>query len=561
MKLINALAVLSILMEGMLKSSDAFSTGVQFSMNKAFVITDYSTTKSHTAAARRISPSWPHRCGGYDRWNGKGVNNLGTTALSSTATISDDGSDSDSNESSTEQSILSATCNLIKGGVGSGVLSLPAGVAALGDFPKAVVPAISLIFILGGISAYTFNLLGRLTAVVNNEVDTDKGDESNNTSSSPKVTTIGDLWDYEVGPSTSYLVTLAVMLTCFGTSLSYSIILGDTFQSLAKTAGLSGIWTTRRFNVAAVAILAAYPLSCLKSLAAIAPVSIVGVVGIFVTCIVMTLRALPGGAYSSTTAAAIAAAAGGGGGSVATKNYLSSLSAECIPSFGVVGMRSPRSFLILSSMAATAFLVHMSGPEFYNTLRRPSLARFGILSGLGFGAVASISAYIMSVGFLTFGGACRGMILNNYSTLDGGATLCRLLMGVSLLGSYAFLGQAMKKAYYHIFHRGQEVSDKMHIRTTRGFVGVLTGLALLVEDAGFVVSVTGAVLGSALIYITPSYLFLRSTKRRTDNGSLEWTNMLKLERWLNRVLIVLGVFLGLSGAYMSVLNSFFRHLL
>jgi len=428
---------------------------------------------------------------------------------------------------------------------------------------QSVVPAISLIFILGGISAYTFNLLGRLTAVVNNENYIDKDDESKNTSSSPKVATIGDLWDYEVGPSTSYLVTLAVMLTCFGTSLSYSIILGDTFQSLATTAGLSGIWTTRRFNVAFVAIFAAYPLSCLRSLAAIAPVSIVGVVGIFATCIVMTLRALPGGAYSSTTAAAatIAAAAAGGRGGVARKNYLSSLPAECIPSFGLVGMRSPCSFLILSSMAATAFLVHMSGPEFYNTLRRPSLARFGILSGLGFGAVASISAYIMSVGFLTFGGACRGMILNNYSTLDGGATLCRLLMGVSLLGSYAFLGQAMKKAYYRIFCRGQEVSDKMHIRTTRGFVGVLTGLALLVEDAGFVVSVTGAVLGSALIYITPSYLFLKSTKRRVHNGSLEWTKMLKVERWLNKVLIVLGVFLGLSGAYMSVLNSFFRHLL
>mmetsp|Transcript_8245 Transcript_8245/g.14913 ORF Transcript_8245/g.14913 Transcript_8245/m.14913 type:complete len:141 (+) Transcript_8245:190-612(+) len=138
MKLINALAILAIFMEGMLKSSDAFSTGVQFSINKAYVITDYATTtKSHIDAADRISSTWPHSCGGCDRWNGRGVNNLGTTALSSTATISDDGSDDDSNESSTEQSILSATCNLIKGGVGSGVLSLPAGVAALGDVPKA----------------------------------------------------------------------------------------------------------------------------------------------------------------------------------------------------------------------------------------------------------------------------------------------------------------------------------------------------------------------------------------------------------------------------------------
>ena len=128
---------------------------------------------------------------------------------------------------------------------------------------QSVVPAISLIFILGGISAYTFNLLGRLTAVVNNENYIDKDDESKNTSSSPKVATIGDLWDYEVGPSTSYLVTLAVMLTCFGTSLSYSIILGNTSQSLAAIASLSGIRTTCHFNfnMAAVVTFAVYPLS------------------------------------------------------------------------------------------------------------------------------------------------------------------------------------------------------------------------------------------------------------------------------------------------------------
>jgi hypothetical protein len=38
---------------------------------------------------------------------------------------------------SNEQTIATATVNLIKGAVGAGVLSLPAGVAAIGDVPKA----------------------------------------------------------------------------------------------------------------------------------------------------------------------------------------------------------------------------------------------------------------------------------------------------------------------------------------------------------------------------------------------------------------------------------------
>lgn len=212
-------------------------------------------------------------------------------------------------------------------------------------------------------------------------------------------------------------------------------------------------------------------------------------------------------------------------------------------------------------MTATAFLVHMSSPEFYQTLKDGTVGRFGKLSTVGFGLTALISAFMMGVGFLTFGGASKGMILNNYSTLDAGATLCRLLMGVSLLGSYAFLGQALKKALYQIFYKGQEITDKIHYRTTRLLVGTLTALALLIDDAGFVVSLTGAVLGSGLIYIIPSLLFLKSSKRRMEAGTLASTTALKIERWWNRGLIGLGAFLALAGAYMCVLNSFFPHLL
>ena len=405
----------------------------------------------------------------------------------------------------------------------------------------SLLPATSILFILGAISAYTFHLLGRLTAVVSGEVD---GVESK----SPTVTSIGQLWDHEVGSSTSWLVSMAVMLTCLGTSLSYSIILGDTFKSLAETAGLSGILVSRRFHVSATALLGVYPLCCLRSLAALAPVSICGVVGILMTCVVMTIRSMPGGAYSSTAAAT-------------ATNYLASLPAELRPSFGVTGLRSPKSLLVLSSMTATAFLVHMSSPEFYQTLQNKSLGKFGKLSALGFVGTAVISTFMMCVGFLTFGGASKGMILNNYSTLDAGAALCRLLMGVSLLGSYAFLSNAGKKALYQIFYKGQEITDKIHIRTTRLLTLALTTLALVINDAGFVVSVTGAVLGSALIYMIPPYLFLKSSQRRVDNGTLASTTTLKIERLWNKGLIGLGVFLALAGAYMCVVNSFFPHLL
>ena len=56
----------------------------------------------------------------------------------------------------------SSTFNLIKACVGSGVLSLPAGVAAFGDVPSAIVPASILMGLLGTMSAYSFYIIGKL---------------------------------------------------------------------------------------------------------------------------------------------------------------------------------------------------------------------------------------------------------------------------------------------------------------------------------------------------------------------------------------------------------------
>eukprot|EP00804_Cyclotella_cryptica_P013606 CCRYP_012954-RB/>CCRYP_012954-RB protein AED:0.21 eAED:0.21 QI:0/0/0/1/0/0/3/0/407 len=407
--------------------------------------------------------------------------------------------------------------------MGAGVLSLPAGVAAMGDVPKAT------------ISAYTFHLIGRIVQVANSE--------SSGSSSEAKVTSLGQLWDKEIGPSTSWLITLACFLVCYGTCLAYSIVLGDTFRSLAESAGLKA---SREANVAVISLFGVYPLCTLKSLAALKPVSIIGNIGLLTTALVMTIRALPGGAYSAASSAT---------------NYLATLPLTLHPSFGVIGLRKLSSTLVLSSMAATAFLVHMAGPEFYQTLEKRSIKRFGVLSTLGFSSVLALSAYMMCVGFLTFGGSCKGMILNNYSTLDPGATLCRFLMGIALLGSYAFIGNVMKSSFNQLIYKGKEITDEIQKKTTQALVGTITALALVLNDAGFVVSFTGALLGSALIYIIPPLLFLKSTKRRIDNGSLASTSTLKIERFWNRFLIVLGVFLALAGGSMTVVNSFFPHLL
>lgn len=55
--------------------------------------------------------------------------------------------------------------NLVKNIVGSGGLSLPAGIAVYGNSPSAIIPALVIIFTMGILNAYSFSLLGRVCAV------------------------------------------------------------------------------------------------------------------------------------------------------------------------------------------------------------------------------------------------------------------------------------------------------------------------------------------------------------------------------------------------------------
>lgn len=58
--------------------------------------------------------------------------------------------------------VSAVTFNLIKAIAGSSVLALPSGLAAMSDYRMTLVPALGLMTLLGGVSAYTFAMYGRL---------------------------------------------------------------------------------------------------------------------------------------------------------------------------------------------------------------------------------------------------------------------------------------------------------------------------------------------------------------------------------------------------------------
>lgn len=224
--------------------------------------------------------------------------------------------------------------NLVKGIVGAGVLSLPAGIAAWANAPSAVVPAVALIAGIGGLSGYGFALIGRCCAYTNSK-------------------SYREAWGKTVNESSSWIPAMAVTFKTISAILAYSMILGDTFVSLLATAGFSVAKTPVLLALTSTVLL---PLCLLKNLSALAPFSLVGSLGMIYTALAMVARYL-------------------------AKSYTKSgrFGTDCAdalrPAFGSVGAKGilTPSAAILVGMLSTAYMAHFNAPKVSSIGRMISL--------------------------------------------------------------------------------------------------------------------------------------------------------------------------------------------
>jgi amino acid permease len=127
--------------------------------------------------------------------------------MTSDAALPADGASDDSaTDNASGATVTELIFNLIKGIVGAGVLSLPAGIAAWGSAPSAVVPAVAMIAIIGALSGYGFALIGRCCAYTNTE-------------------SYRDAWSATVSEKSSWIPACAVTFKTICAVLAYSMIL------------------------------------------------------------------------------------------------------------------------------------------------------------------------------------------------------------------------------------------------------------------------------------------------------------------------------------------------
>lgn len=298
------------------------------------------------------------------------------------------------------------------------------------------------------------------------------------------------------------------------------MILADTMVNLLSSVGIAATRTQSLLGVTGIVLL---PLCLMKNLASLAPFSLVGIVGMLYTMFAMAMRYF-GGSY----------AAGG-------KFLAGALAAPAFGSNGAKAALSAKS-LILTCMLSNAYIAHFNAPKFLAELKNNTMSRFYQVIAWSFGAAVLIYAAMTSLGFLTFGAASNGLILNNYSTNDLLMSMSRIAVAISVTGSYPLLFAGTRDGILDLFKVAQEKRDNsLFNKLTVGVLAATTLAAAKLTDLGLVASVGGATFGTALVFIYPTVMFLKTQKGKST-----------FETKLCKVIAALGVVMGAIGTKLAL---------
>merc|ERR1719273_1902340 len=106
----------------------------------------------------------------------------------------------------------------------------------------------------------------------------------------------------------------------------------------------------------------------------------------------------------------------------------------------------------------------------------------------------------------------------------------------------------MKDSFLDLLRfKGRELTKSSQQKKVKPFLlSMITIIALTLDNVGLVLGMNGAIMGSAINYIFPSIMYLKSTTRRINNGALIMKPKIRFERLFNKLLIGFGIIVGCS---------------
>ena len=439
-------------------------------------------------------------------------------------------STSDSNSNSNDgASIATSVFNLANNVAGAGILTL-AGAKASGT---GWIPSIVLCLALATVSSHTFSLIGKSCEMTG--LDSFK-----------------DLWAYAFGSEESaWVVDTMVFVQCFFVSIIYTGLLGDVFSALLRgTLGIQEWWTSRTSIIILAASTILFPLNLIRDLSSLGFTSVLGLIAVLYTVGFIAFRALDG-TYGIGNGVPVV------DGGIAIGKFVAEGLLPKIPSFAKSSLWNiDLNSLVLTSNLGLAFIAHYNAPSYWKSLgKSASSKKFGIISKRAYLILAAMYATTMVAGYATFGDVCMGNILLNYSSSDFLATLGRLSTGLSIVFGFPLISngcrEGLKNASNALGLFGGAASDpKNHEKIVVALLLVTTTLSIIAKDVGLVTGLTGALMGSSLVYICPPLLYTNIIRRKSGIDSEEYKTARK-----NLVWIPFGIFTACMGVTMTLKNA------
>lgn len=320
---------------------------------------------------------------------------------------------------------------------------------------------------------------------------------------------------------------------CLSASVIYSGILGDVFTPLLAQAGIPEQWNGRTSNIIALTTGLLLPLSLIKDLSALAFTSILGFSAIIYTVFFIIIRSIDG-TYQV------------GSGKFVTDGILALLPTFEKTSLWNIDFTS----LVLASNLGLAYIAHYNGPIFYRSLKNASAKRFRTMVNIAFSILVFLYVTTMAAGYSTFGDVCQGNLLLNYHPDDILSTLGRLATGFSILFGFPLVVCGAREAIIGVASSlgfDSVGSAKNHFQLISGILSLVTFISCTVKDVSLVVGLTGAILGSSIVYVCPPIIYTRAIALSKGESSPEYS----LSR-VNLVLVPFGIFVATVGCFMTI---------
>lgn len=205
-------------------------------------------------------------------------------------------------------------------------------------------------------------------------------------------------------------------------------------------------------------------------------------------------------------------------------------------------------FALLCTLAiacnAHAPVAHNNAPRFFVELHNNTIHRHDVVVKISY-AISSILYIIFGVvGFLTFGDNCSGDMLNNYSTNDILATLCRMAIAFSVLFTYPIVFVGVRDGFIDLLLIPiDQQTNLLHVGITILLLLIITIMATCFQNLGMVTTLSGATLATVLTYVFPTLMYHSTIKNLRSRATIHQ----RMEVLIAMIIMCLGITIGFIG--------------